>query len=371
MRDPAEQSRLALGEASAAEQRHRTFPIARRIGRRSRPFGVVRRAARRCLVHLHAAGQGDSRTTSISSAPSKRRRERSACACCSKAIRRRSDPRLPHFLVTPDPGVIEVNVQPACRLGSARRADDDALRRCEARRPLAREVHARRTPHRDRRRQSLRAGRLVAGRQPVPPASRPAAQPDRLLAQSPVAVVPLLGAVSRPDEPGAADRRRAARQPVRDRDRVLALRAAGHPDAALVRRSRAASPAGRRHRQHAPRGVLHRQALLAGPVVGPARPARAAGLRDAARRPHERRAAAAAPCPDRALLARAVHRRSDALGHRAARSVHAAVLHRARLRRRDRGAAARRLRRCRPSGSRRTSSSGFRWPASCRRARFT
>ena len=163
----------------------------------------------------------------------------------------------------------------------------------------------------------------------------------------------------------------AARQPLRDRDRVLALRAAGRADAALVRRSRAAPPAGGRHRQHAPRRVLHRQALLAGSLVGPARPARAAGLRDAARRPHERRAAAAAPRLDRALLARAVRRRPDALGHGAARSVHAPVFHRARLRRRDRGAAAGRLRRCRPSGSRRTSSSGFRWPASCRHARFT
>ena len=187
-------------------------------------------------------------------------------------------------------------------------------------------------------------GGSIAGRQPVPSASRPAAKPDHVLAQSPVAVVPVLRAVSRPDEPGAADRRRAARQPLRDRDRVLALRAAGQPDAALVRRSRAAPPAGRRHRQHPPRGVLHRQALLAGSVVGPARPARAAGLRDAARRPHERRAAAAAARPDRALLARAVRRRPDALGHGAARSVHAAVFHRARLRRRDRGAEAGRLR---------------------------
>ena len=62
---------------------------------------------------------------------------------------------------------------------------------------------------------------------------------------------------------------------------------------------------------------------------------------------------------------------ADALGHRAARSLHAAVLRRARLRRRDRGAAAGRLRRCRPTGSRRTSSSAFRWSASCRRAPFT
>ena len=47
---------------------------------------------------------------------------------------------------------------------------------------------------------------------------------------------------------------------------------------------------------------------------------------------------------DRALLARAVHRRPHALGHPAARSVHAPVLHRARLRRCDRGAGAGRLR---------------------------
>ena len=74
---------------------------------------------------------------------------------------------------------------------------------------------------------------------------------------------------------------------------------------------------------------------------------------------------------DRALLARAVRRRADALGNGAARSVHAAVLRLARLRRRDRGAAARRLSAVAATGSRRTSSSDFRWPASCRRARFT
>ena len=64
----------------------------------------------------------------------------------------------------------------------------------------------------------------------------------------------------------------------------------------------------RRHRQHAPCGVLHRQALLAGPFFRASRPSRDAGFRDAARRPHERRAAVADPCADRAFLARALHR---------------------------------------------------------------
>ena len=52
------------------------------------------------------------------------RRARSACACCSKAIRRRAIRGCRIFSSRRIPGVIEVNVQPAAQLGSARRADD-------------------------------------------------------------------------------------------------------------------------------------------------------------------------------------------------------------------------------------------------------
>ena len=71
----------------------------------------------------------------------------------------------------------------------------------------------------------------------------------------------------------------------------------------------------------------------------------------------------------RALVARfwrdAVRDAAGALGDRAARPLHAAVLRAARFRRRDRGDARRRLSRFSRTGSRRISNSGFRSPARC------
>ena len=80
----------------------------------------------------------------------------------------------------------------------------------------------RRPPHRHRRRQPLRAGRRHAGRQPLPAPARPAGEPARLLAQPPVAELPVLGHVHRPDQPGAARRRGAQRPGLRARDRARA-----------------------------------------------------------------------------------------------------------------------------------------------------
>ena len=72
-------------------------------------------------------------------------------------------------------------------------------------------------------------------------------------------------------------------------------------------------------------------------------PAGAAGVRDAARRPHERRPAAAGAVAGGLVLARALHPAAGALGHLAVRPLHAAALPVAGPGRRDRRSCAGRL----------------------------
>ncbi len=161
-------------------------------------------------------------------------------------------------------------------LGRARRQHDRALRGGAARPARHREVHARRAPHRHRRRQPHDARRPDAGGQRVPAPSGRAEEPRHLLAEPSLALVPLLGAVHRADEPGAAGRRGPRRPAVRARDRIPADGRAGPAGRRgrlpVARRPAAAAPARRPDRQHPPRRVLDRQAVLAG---GPARAASA------------------------------------------------------------------------------------------------
>ena len=188
------------------------------------------------------------------------------------------------------------------------------------------------------------------------------AQPGRLLAQSSVAVVPVLGPVRRPDQPGPARRRGAQRQPLRAGDRLPPdpRRAARRPRRGWSTASSATcwstSPATRT-------GPSSASTSCIAPTPQPGRRG-LVELRAFEMPPHARMSLAAA-----APAARARRRASGsepyddeagALGHRAARPVHAAAFRLAGLRGRARRAALRRLCRSSPRGSPRTSSSASR-----------
>ncbi len=101
----------------------------------------------------------------------------------------------------------------------------------------------------------------------------------------------------------------------------IALRQLAHSPAAagetpaLGGRSAVPQPVRRRHRQHPPHRDVHRQAVQPGQRQRAPGPARAARLRDAARRPHERGRPAAGAGADGLVLARALRPAAGALGH--------------------------------------------------------
>ena len=116
------------------------------------------------------------------------------------------DPRIDNIKVTPDPGVIEVNIHPAHNWPELVRTTNTVYERGAAVPSGRREVHARRPAQRHGRRQPFRAGWRDARRQPVPAPARSFAQHARLLAQSSVAVLHVLRDVHRTHQPGAAHR---------------------------------------------------------------------------------------------------------------------------------------------------------------------
>ena len=242
------------------------------------PTALCVEAARRAPARLPAAAR---RTSSTPSSCSPSSRPRPPASAGRSSLEGYLPPRRPppgRLVVTPDPGVIEVNVHPAALVGGAGRHHRPA----STTRPAPAASAPRRSTSTARHAGTGGGNHLTLGG-PTPADSPLLRRPDLLRSlitywqHHPSLSYLFSGRFIGPTSQAPRVDEGRHEPLVRARDRV---RRAGPPrptrSAAVAGRPAAPPPARRRHRQHAPGRVLHRQAVQPRHRARPARPARAA-----------------------------------------------------------------------------------------------
>ena len=338
--------------------------------------GIVRTALcveprERPAARLHAAGAATTEDYLDLVAAVERRPRRSEMPVVIEGTPPPHDPRLEPLQGDARSGVIEVNLHPAHRLGRAGRSHDHAVRRSAAVTRLGTEKF------------------MLDGRTPAPAAATTSSSAARRRRTARFCAGPICCAAW--SATGTIIRRCRICSPACSSGRPVSIRASTKRGTTRSTSWRSPSRSIPDHGDCPPwlvdrmfrnllvdvTGNTHRAEFCIDKLYSPdtsSRPAwagRAARVRDAAARADEPDAAAAAARADRPFWKDAVRPAARALGHGAARSLHAAALRRAGFRRRARRPAARRAIRCSRSGSRRTSSSAFRRTARSRSAACT
>ena len=168
------------------------------------------------------------------------------------------DPRIQSFSVTPDPGVIEVNIHPAESWEETVRNTDIVYEEARATGLVTEKflIDGKHVGTGGGNHMTL--GGVFATDSPNVAAARSPAQPHRLLAQSPIAVLSLLRAFSSARPASIPVSMKAATtRPTSSKSPFKALDAASG-QAVLAGRSHLPQCAHRHDGQHASRGVLHR-----------------------------------------------------------------------------------------------------------------
>ena len=365
--DPRRDARRSAAEQRRAEPRRRDAPPAD-AGARSAPRSRSSRATASCGCSCRRSRRFDDFCALVARDRSRARRDRRRRSS-SKATARRRRRSCARFAVTPDPGVLEVNLPPVATLPRRRRAARDRVRRrarerasppsatCSTAAPPARAAATTSRSAARRRcaspwlaRPDLLAS-LVTFAQHHPSLSYmftglfvgPTSQAPRVDEARHDALYELELALPRLYDAGAAARGRSTRCCA-----TCSSTSPGSTHRAEISIDKLFDP---RH------------------AVRPARPRRAARVRDAAASAHGRRAGRARARAGRRV--RRARRTAHALvrwGSRAPRSVPAAVLHVARLRGRARAPRARTASRCPPTRTGRSSSCAARSSARSRSA---